>query len=147
MNKLRIPIFAFLAFISMSGCQAKDPKVISSHLKIGMTKAELNSALKEESFLREQLVAVYPNRSVKEMKGIIGPHDPSEWCYPETLGDQLRFDGNEKVFSYLIHKKYVFANGWFFDYLAVFYDQKNDKVVGWGFFHEIGKPETWNDNF
>lgn len=135
------------ALLGITGCHRMDVGSVTSKLRLGMSKAELDSAFKDMTFLREQRVAVYPNRTVEEMRGKIGPDNPMEWWYPKTLAGQFRFDGNEKVYSYLIQKKYVFANGWFFDYLAVFYDPKTDKVIGWGFFHELGKPETWDERF
>lgn len=142
--KLLLPC---LLLSSVAGCRERDPKQFAARLHVGMSKAELDSALKDLPFLREQTVAVYPNRTVKEMRGKIGPDNPTEWWYPETLAEQFRFDGSEKVYSFLIRKKYVFANGWFIDYLAVFYDQKADKVLGWGFFGEVGEPKTWDDTF
>jgi hypothetical protein len=117
-----------------------------SKLRIGMTKAELDQAVKDIEFIKEQTVSMYPNSTEDQMRDSLQP-DSGERVHPNNLISQLTFDENIKVYSYLISKKKAFAAPPQIDYLAVFYSQKEDKVLGWGQFKTMMEPRVWRDTF
>jgi hypothetical protein len=41
----------------------------------------------------------------------------------------------------------AFANPNLTHYVAIFYDQKRDKVIGWGKFSTFVDPQSWEDVF
>lgn len=147
---MKWPLRAFilcLTALTVAGCRDVNVEQVTSRLRVGMNKTELDRELKGMEFLKEQTVILYPNTTEEKMRSLIGPDNPEEYWYPKDLANRLSFDGKIKVYSYLVKNKYVFANGWFINYLAVFFDKEKDSVVGWGYFKTIGEPRTWDTKF
>jgi hypothetical protein len=144
--KYILPCFLFLFSV---GCDEYDPKAkaVAEQLKVGMSKSELDQLCKDLKFLKEQTVLVYPNSNESKTRAVMWNDQHWESIYPKDLIDQLTFDGNTKVYSYLIKREKVYANPVSIDYLAVFYNQNADKVIGWGHLRTSGDVETWDDRF
>ncbi len=129
------------------GCYEETVREAASKLKIGMTKAEFTLVTKDLKFLKEQTVLMYPNSNENEMRATLTHDQHYELREPANLVDLLTFDGNMKVYSYLIRKKKIYANPPLVDHLSVFYDQKEDKVIGWGHLRTSGDIDSWRDKF
>lgn len=140
-------IFPCLLLLVFSGCYEEEVKEAVSKLQIGMTKTELDHICKDIRFLKAQTVLMYPNFDADEMRATLAYDQHYEYKYPKNLIDLLTFDGDIKVFSYLIRKKNTYANPPVIDHLAVFYSQKQDKVIGWGHLTTSGGVDTWRDKF
>ena len=136
-----------LLLLFLFGCYEEKVKEATLHLKIGMTKAELDQTCKDLKFLREQTVSMYPNATETMMRATLWNNQHFESRNPENLIDQLTFDGNIKVYSYLIKREKVYANPTFVDYLAIFHNQKEDRVIGWAHLKIAGDVDTWHDVF
>lgn len=136
-----------LLILVFSGCYEEKVKEAASKLQIGMTKARLDQIFIGVKFLKEQTVLMYPNANESRMRGTLWNDKHYESFYPKDLIDKLSFDGNIKVYSYLIRREKVYANPTFVDYIAVFHNQKEDKVIGWAHLRVAGDVDTWPDKF
>ncbi len=145
-KNLALLLFCAIPFI-FSGCYEEKVKEAVSKLQVGMSKSDLDHTFKDVEFLKEQLVAVYPNSSEEETRGSFIGNNHYELKFPENVIDTLTFDGNSKVYSYLIRREKIYANPTSIDYVAVFYNQKEDKVLGWAHMRESGDVDTWGDKF
>jgi hypothetical protein len=143
--------FAKLLFpcllIFLSGCYEQKVKEAADRLKTGMTKAEMDQVTEDLKFIKEQSVMLYPNTAESRMKGIFRHDKKYERLHPEDLIDKLTFDGNIKVYSYFVREERAFANPTTTHYLAVFHNQVEDKVIGWGLFSTHREPRIWDDKF
>ena len=71
-----------------------------------------------------------------------------ESVYPKDLFKNLSFDGNLKVENYFVKKTPNWPNGWNVYYISIFYDQKNNKVMGWGRAHNWDSfVKNWDEKF
>lgn len=134
----------------ISGCvfmYEKNVNDVYSRLKLGMTKSELDGLFKTVKFLKEQAIIKYPNISDSSMRTSLLKDHYYDDLYPKTLFENISLDGNVKVFSYLIKKELNWPNGWIVSYVAIFYDKKSGKVIGWGKISTYGKASTWQNNF
>ena len=118
-----------------------------SKLKIGMTKAELDKAFKKVTLIKVRTVNIRPGITEEQSRAISSSQGFEE-VHPEDLvTKQLVFDGNTKVYSYLVKTVKKFANPDRTTYIAVFVDQKTDRVIGWGILEDIMNPKDWDEFF
>ncbi len=144
-----IAIMLIMGFFT-SGCGFIYEKKIDaaySKLKIGMTKSEIDNAFKDVKFLKEQAITRYPNATDGIMKSSLFKDHVYDDLYPKDIFESVTFDGNVKVFSYLIKKRLNWPNGWIVYYVTIFYDSKSNKVIGWAKIGTYGEANTWRDNF
>lgn len=140
-----IPFFLILAMI---GCHKMNVKEVSSRLRIGMSKAELNNVMKGEKFIMEQVVKVYPGRTEQETRAATWNYMKYELVVPENLIKEiLPFDGSVKAYSYLIKEERRFANPIDIEALFVFYDPKKDQVIGWADIGGLVEVRLWREVF
>lgn len=143
----KICLFLFICF-TLVGCYEGKVKAVSAGLKIGMSKMEMDHLVRELKFLKEQTITLYPNATETEMRSTFTHDQQYEYLEPEDLFQrQVSFDGNIKVFSYLIKESHKFAAPVVIDYLAIFYAQKEDKIIGWGHLQTMGEVESWGERF
>jgi hypothetical protein len=116
-------------------------------LRIGMTKNEIDGLFKGCKFIMKQTVVLYPNSSEQEMRRTFSDNEVYEDLYPKDLIERVTFTGNIKVFSYLIRERMTFANPVIVYYAAIFYDESNDRVIGWARMSKSGDIGTWNEKF
>jgi len=136
-----------VALVFLAGCEM-NVKEVTSRLRIGMTKVEMEASLKGQKFLKEQTAVVYPKSTEEETRASVWGDQHYEFVYPEDLiAKQLSFDGNIKIYSYLIKEKRKFANPISIDYLAVFYNVREDKVIGWAHMQTLGEASGWSEKF
>lgn len=90
---------------------------------------------------------MYPNSSESEMRASLANNKNYLDKNPENLIEILTFDGNIKVYSYLIRKEKVYANPPTLHYLAIFHSQRDDKVIGWARMRTSGDADTLRDKF
>lgn len=140
-------ILMAMLLVFSSGCYEDKVKEATSNLKIGMTKVELDHLFKDLKFLKEQTVSMYPNADEKMMRATLWNNQHYESLHPDNLIDKLTFDGNVKVYSYLIREKKIYANPPLIDHVSVFYNQNEDKVIGWGHLRTSGDIDSWRDRF
>ena len=68
--------------------------------------------------------------------------DPNEIC------KYIRTDGSIKTYSYAINVKEDFPYGWRCLYIFIVYDEKNNKVIGWGKdFANFNIVRIWDKDF
>lgn len=136
-----------MALVFLAGCKM-NVKEVTSRLRIGMTKMEMEMSLKGEKFLKEQTALVYPKSTEAETRASVWNNQHYEFVYPEDLiTKRLTFDGNIKVYSYLIKKEKKFAVPVTIDYLSIFLNRKEDQVIGWAHIRMDGEVNTWDDKF
>lgn len=144
-----IAIILTTAFF-ISGCGFIYEKNVNDaypKLKIGMAKSELDKLFSNVKFLKEQAIVKYPNATERNMRDSFSKDVYYDSLYPKEVFESVTFDGNTKVFSYLIRKQLNWPNGWIIHYIAIFYDKKYDKVIGWAKIRTYGEANTWRDNF
>jgi hypothetical protein len=144
-RSIRTLTFLLLLF-SVSACHGQKAASVD-HLRIGMTKVELDEAFKDVVFLKSQVVSPYPDSNEKEMRAALRHDHHYESLTPPDIVDRLAIDGTVKVYSFLIRRKASWPNGWRTDYLAVFHDGKDDKVIGWAKMSSGVEPRVWRDRF
>jgi len=140
-------VFYLIFPVLFSGCYEEKVKEAASKLQIGMSKAQLEAIVKELKFIKEQTVTMYPNSNEEQMRASLANNKNYEYQTPENLIDILTFDGNIKVYSYLIRKDKVYANPPTLRYLAIFYNQKEDKIIGWAQMRTSGDIDSLRDKF
>ena len=118
-------------------------------MKIGAPKTEINHLFKKFTFIKEQTVLTYGTATERETRSSIWRNNTYEDIQPEKkiLIPSLTFDGNTKVFTYLINKESAWPNGHHFYYVAIFYDKLNDKVIGKAIMATSDYPENWSEKF
>ena len=140
-----------LAVIFMSGCgnpvYMKNIENAYSELKVGMTKSEVDNLFGRFKFLKEQTVTMYSNSDEEDMRHTLLNYIRYKNLSSKGIFSKVTFDGNTKVFSYLIKQELNWPNGWLVDYVAIFYNNKDDKVFGWAKIVAYGKAKTWGDTF
>jgi len=146
MNKTKL-IFTLIILVILSGCYEERVQEAVSNLKLGMSRDELNLVVKDLKFLMEQTVLMYPNHDENEMRASIHNNKHYNFRNPADLIDRLTFDGDTKVYSYLIRREKVYANPTYVHYVAIFYNHKEDKVIGWAQIEVSGDVDTWDDKF
>ena len=109
-----------------------------AQLRIGMNRAELDKVFHGVRLVIVQRVDLYPGRNDTEMRANFYSFSHDD-LHPIRALDSVTFDGSCRVLNYLIKKRYNYPNGWFTDYIFVFYDTKNDCVLGWGKDTEVGE--------
>jgi hypothetical protein len=146
---MKLKLLSILGFFILVGCNQPKVEDAASGLEVGMTKAELDQLFSGIEVIKEQIVSMYPNASDEKMRGILYSRATRSegGFYPENIFHAITFDGDIKTYAYLVKRKQPFANPVHIDYLAVFYSQKNDQVVGWGYFGAGGDPEGWSEKF
>ncbi len=140
-------IFYLLLPLMFAGCYEEKVREAAAKLQIGISKNKLDVIVKDLKFLKEQSVEFYPNFNEEKMRASLTNNKIYEEIIPENLIDILTFDGNVKVYSYLIFKKKTYANPPTFHYLAIFLNKKEDKVIGWGRMRTSGDVDTWRNKF
>ncbi|MBL0058271.1 MAG: hypothetical protein IPP35_03995 [Elusimicrobia bacterium] len=141
-------VLACLAALVTVGCQRMDVAKVTSKLRIGMSKAELDHVMRGEKFLKEQIVQLWPGQSEPETRATIHNDNLYESIYPKDLIDErLPIDGSVKVYSYLIEEDRAFANPISVEALFVFVDQKKDQVIGWADIRGLVEVRLWRDFF
>ena len=147
MSRLARIVLSGVFLFSLAGCYEMDVQEAVSKLKIGMTKAELDKAFKKLTPLRERTVNIRPGITEVQSRAISSSQGFEE-VHPEDLvRKQLVYDGNTKVYSYLVKTVKKFANPDRTTYIAVFVDQKTDRVIGWGILEDIMNPKDWDEFF
>ena len=147
MKRLWNVLLCFFLLFS-SGCYEEKVKVATSKLKIGMTKIELDHLFKDLKFLKEQTVSVYPKLTESQTRAILWNDRHYDYLNPQDLiTDQMVFNGDVKVYSYLVHKESSWPNGWNTHYVVIFYNYKKDKIIGWAKMSTMIEPRLWNDQF
>lgn len=130
----------------LSGCY--EVKIMKAYekLEVGMNKEQVNTLFENLKFINERVVFAAPGTDIKEERGSIQAGNHIEYIAPKNLIDRLTFDGNIKVYSYLISKK---KKGLFDDYTyaAIFYDTTNDRVIGKAIISTFMHPKDWRKNF
>ena len=141
-------IFPCLILSTVAGCRTMNVEEVAARLRVGMSKAEMDGVMKGQKLLKEQTVSLYKNSTeVQTMSAVWNDHT-YKFVYPEELvTKQLTFDGDLKVYSYLIKEEKSFAVPVVIHYLAVFYSQKEGKVIGWAQMEKMGEARTWTDKF
>lgn len=141
-------VLTCLAAFAIAGCQRMDVAKVTSKLRIGMSKAELDRVMKHEKFLKEQIVQIRPGSDESETRAAVSSNKLYESIFPKDLIDEkLTFDGNIKVYSYLIEEDRAFANPISVEALFVFVDQKKDQVIGWADIRGLVEVRLWRDFF
>lgn len=141
-------VLTCLAALAIAGCQRMDVAKVTSKLRIGMSKAELDRVMKHEKFLKEQVVKIRPGSDESETRAAVSSNKLYESIFPKDLIDEkLTFDGNIKVYSYLIEEDRAFANPISVEALFVFVDQKKDQVIGWADIRGLVEVRLWRDFF
>ena len=135
--------------LSLTACYEGKIKKAYEELKIGASKTEIDRLFKEFKFIKEQTILVYGSIGENETRGSIWSDKHYEDVQPgiEILVPSLTFDGNTKVFTYLINKESAWPNGHHFYYVAIFYDKLNDKVIGKAIMATSDYPENWSEKF
>jgi hypothetical protein len=147
MSRLARIVLSGVLLFSLAGCYEMDVKEAVSKLKIGMTKAELDKAFKKVTLIKVRTVNIRPGITEEQSRAISSSQGFEE-VHPEDLvTKQLVFDGNTKVYSYLVKTVKKFANPDRTTYIAVFVDQKTDRVIGWGILEDIMNPKDWDEFF
>ena len=140
--------FFLSVFLLVGGCQGMNVKGVTSKLRIGMNKVELDQVMKGEKFLKEQTVQLYRDSTEQQTRAVVWNEQRYEFVVPEDLiTKRLTFDGSVNVYSYLIKETRRFANPVTIDYLAIFYSQKEGKVIGWAQMEAAGEVRIWGDKF
>ena len=65
----------------------------------------------------------------------------------KILIPSLTFDGNTKVFTYLVDVESNWPNNKIIYYVAIFYDKLNDKVIGKAIMSGTEDPIHWTEKF
>jgi hypothetical protein len=147
MSRLARIVLSGVFLFSLAGCYEMDVQEAVSKLKIGMTKAELDKAFKKVTLIKVRTVNIRPGITEEQSRAISSSQGFEE-VHPEDLvTKQLVFDGNTKVYSYLVKTVKKFANPDRTTYIAVFVDQKTDRVIGWGILEDIMNPKDWDEFF
>ncbi len=148
MRSFPAKILACLVILAMTGCHKMNVREVTSRLKIGMSKTELDNVMKGEKFLMEQIVKVYPGRTEQETRAAAWNYRSYESVDPKNLITEiLTFDGSVKAYSYLIKEERRFANPIDVEALFVFYDQKKGQVVGWADVRGLVEVRLWREVF
>ena len=151
MNILKRFLALILISILLSGCT--NPIYINniekkySMLKVGMSRQEFQNLFANFRFIKEQTVDTYPNSTVEDMRLSLKNYKTWQDVYPQNLINELKFDGSIRVYSYLIKKRLVWPNGWIVYYVAVFFDENSDKVIGWAKMSKWGDLKNWSKTF
>jgi len=134
--------------VSMVGCHRMNVAEVTSNLRIGMSKMELDVVTQDEKFLKEQVVMVRPRSTEEDTRAAVWSNKTYELVYPKDLiQDQLPFDGSVKAYSYLIKEERSFANPVYVDALVVFFNEKKGEVVGWAVVNGLIEVRLWHDFF
>jgi hypothetical protein len=121
---------------------------VTSKLRIGMSKAELDKVMKGEKFLNEQVVNARPGSAEGETRAVVWNHRTYKVVHPENLITELMpFDGSVKAYSYLIKEERRFANPIDVEALFVFVDQGKGEVIGWADIRGLVEVRLWDDIF
>ncbi len=141
-------IAAFLVALALTGCHRMNLADVTSKLRIGMSKAELDTVMKDEKFLKEQTVKARPGSTQEETRAFVWSIRTYELVHPKNLiMEQMPFDGSVKAFSYLVKEERRFANPIDVEALFVFVDQKKDQVIGWADINGLVEVRLWHDFF
>ena len=151
-REIKMKIFKLVTFfllaIGFTGCYAAKAKKTYEKLKIGASKAELDQLFHELKFIKEQTVLRYGTLSESVTRGTIWSDNTYEDIKPNMeILHQFTFDGNTKVYSYIINKSYNWPNGDQIYYIAIFYDKKADKVIGKAIMYTTLSIQHWGDKF
>lgn len=152
MKRLSFFVSAFLVLITLlSGCTnplyVQKVNAAYTKLQIGMTKSEVEKLFNKTSFIREQVVKLYPDRPEETTRRALKFDKSYEDVHPSNLMDTIGVDGNFRVLEYLEKKVQNWPNGIITYYVAVFYDSRNNKVVGWAKMSTYVPPDDWGDRF
>lgn len=152
MENARIILICLISLsLLISGCTnpvyTYQIDVAYSRLQLGMTIKEVDSIFKKATFLKEQAVILYPNGSEGTTRRSLKTNNIYKDIYPSNLVEIMPLDGSIKVNSYLEKKVLNWPNGTFIHYIAVFYDTKTGKIVGWAKLSTSLPLENWSDRF
>jgi hypothetical protein len=59
-----------MALVFLAGCEM-NVKEVTSRLRIGMTKMEMDQCLKGQKFLKEQVALIYPNSTEESLERLL----------------------------------------------------------------------------
>ncbi|MBL0059330.1 MAG: hypothetical protein IPP35_09525 [Elusimicrobia bacterium] len=137
-----------LAALTVVGCHKMNVTEVTSKLRVGMSKAELDTVMKGEKFLKEQTVKTRPGNTVEETRGYLWALNTYEVIYPRNLiTEQIPFDGSVKAYSYLVKEERRFANPIDVEALFIFVDQKKGEVIGWADIRGLVEVRLWDEVF
>ena len=146
MNKILIYI---LIILGLTGCYESRIKKAYEELQIGSSKIEIDRLFKEFKFIKEQTVSTHWTETENETRSFIWSNNTWEDVQPdkELVIRSLTFDGNTKVFTYLVDVESNWPNNKIIYYVAIFYDKLNDKVIGKAIMSGIDDPIHWSEKF
>lgn len=148
---MRRNIVGFLMVIPIVGfmsCHRMDVGAVTTQLRIGMSKADLDGVMNGEKFLKEQIVQAWPGQSEEETRAFLWSVRRSKFIKPEDLlKKQMPFNGSVKAYSYLIKEERRFANPIYVEALFVFVDNKTEKVIGWADIEGLMEVRLWENYF
>lgn len=148
MKSLLVRILVCIAMVASIGCHRMDVVEVASKLSVGMSKAELDSVMKSEKFLKEQTVQVWPGSNELQTRAAIRNNSSYKSIFPEDLIDErIPLDGSIKAYSYLIKEEQPFANPISVEALFVFVDEKTDRVIGWADIAGLVEVRLWHNFF
>lgn len=148
MNSFSKRFLICLVSMVMVGCHKMNVDDVTSKLRVGMSKVELDSVMKSERFLKEQIVQARPGSTGEEERALVWNHRIYESIHPKNLiTEQIPFDGSVKAYSYLIKEERRFANPIDVEALFVFVDQKNGEVIGWADIRGLVEFRLWDEIF
>ena len=137
----------------ISGCNSpvyeKNIEKVYSMLKLNMTKEELLDLFKGFTLIKKQTILVKATSTEeKERRSLLRKKEYYDSLYPENLFDKISLTGDVKVYSYYVRKTLAWPNGWDIQYIMVFYDEKNNKIIGWGkATNNNNYIKTWGNTF
>ena len=143
-------LLPLIALISLTACYEGKIKKAYEELKIGSNKIEMDRLFKDFKFIKEQTVLLYHNETNEnEMRGSFWSNKSYEDIQPQKkiLIPSLTFDGNTKVFTYLVDVESNWPNNKIIYYVAIFYDKLNDKVIGKAIMSGTEDPIHWTEKF
>lgn len=151
MKAIKYITLVLMVTLSVTGCRnltyEKNIKKAYANLKIGMTKNELDDLFEKFEFLKEQTILLYQNSREDDMRDSFKHDKTYNDLYPKDLLDKVTFEGNIIVYTYLIRKKSIWPNGLIIEYVAIFYDKKDGKVIGRAEMSKWGEARTWGEKF
>jgi hypothetical protein len=144
MKKVILPL---LGLFLLSGCYEQKALDAYKKLEVGMNKQELQRLLNNLKFIKEQPILKYGSSSEQHMRGSLTHNKSWKDRQPKDLIDHLTFDGNIKVYSYLIKEEHKWPDYIYTYYIAVFYNENEDRVMGKAILSTDAEPRVWDPEF
>lgn len=147
--RLKNLLIYLLTIFTLTGCYENQIKKAYEELKIGAPKTEIDRLFKKFKFIKEQTVSTHWTETENDARGSIWSDNTWEDVQPgiEILVPALTFDGNTKVYNYLVDTESQWPNNKVIYYVAIFYDKLNDKVIGKAIMSCDQDPAGWSEKF